>query len=113
MLYEVITIVELFGDTPRALAVSADGTSVYGAIFHSGNMAAVVNEGRVCDGFGTSQCNGDGIRSPNGLSSGRLPGGNPGPSTNFAGDPAPEVGLIVKFDEASGQWRDELARNFV
>ncbi|MFZ1862598.1 MAG: hypothetical protein WAU39_00130 [Polyangiales bacterium] len=107
-----LKIVELFGDTPRALAVSADGTSVYAAIFHSGNMTSVVNEGRVCDGFGTSPCNGDGIRSPNGLSSGRLPGGNPGPSTNFVGDPAPEVGLIVKFDEASGQWRDVLDRNW-
>ena len=107
-----LEIVELFGDTPRALAVSADGSSVYAAIFHSGNQTAVVNEGRVCDGFGGSQCNGDGITSPNGLSSGRLPGGNPGPSTNFAGDPAPEVGLIVQFDEASGQWRDENARNW-
>ncbi|MGB5694092.1 MAG: hypothetical protein WBM46_00435 [Polyangiales bacterium] len=107
-----LKIVELFGDTPRALAVSADGSSVYAAVFHSGNQTAVVNEGRVCDGFGTNQCNGDGITSPNGLSSGRLPGGNPGPSTNFAGDPAPETGLIVKFNQASGQWRDELGRNW-
>lgn len=107
-----LKIVELFGDTPRALAVSPDGSSVYAAIFHSGNQTAVVNEGRVCDGFGTSQCNGDGVTSPNGLNSGRLPGGNPGPSTNFAGDPSPETGLIVQFDEASGQWRDELARNW-
>ena len=65
--------------------LSADGTSVYAAIFHSGNQSAVVNEGRVCDNFGTSQCNGDGISSPNGLNSGRLPGGLPGPSTNAAG----------------------------
>jgi YVTN family beta-propeller protein len=107
-----LRIVELFGDTPRALAVSADGTSVFAAIFHSGNQTAVVNEGRVCDGFGTSSCSGDGITSPNGLNNGRLPGGNPGPSTNFAGDPAPEVGLIVQFDEASGQWRDEDGRNW-
>ncbi|KPK15932.1 MAG: hypothetical protein AMJ62_08065, partial [Myxococcales bacterium SG8_38] len=107
-----LKIVELFGDTPRALAVSADGASVYAAVFHSGNQTAVVNEGMVCDGFGTSQCNGDAITSPNGLSNGRLPGGNPGPSTNFAGDPAPEVGLIVQLDEASGQWRDENGRNW-
>ncbi len=107
-----LRIVELFGDTPRALAVSADGSSVYAAIFHSGNQTAVVNEGRVCDGFGGSQCNGDGISSPNGLNNGRLPGGNPGPSTNFAGENAPETGLIVQFDEASGEWRDEDARNW-
>jgi YVTN family beta-propeller protein len=107
-----LKIVELFGDTPRALAVSPDGTSVYAAIFHSGNMTAVVNEGRVCDGFGSSQCSGDGISSPNGLNNGRLPGGLPPPSTNFAGDDAPETGLVVQFDEASGQWRDELSRNW-
>ena len=107
-----LKIVELFGDTPRALTVSADGTSVYAAIFHSGNQSAVVNEGRVCDNFGTSQCNGDGISSPNGLNSGRLPGGLPGPSTNAAGDNAPETGLIVQFDEGSGQWRDEGGRNW-
>ncbi|MDH3652799.1 MAG: hypothetical protein OEN21_00885 [Myxococcales bacterium] len=107
-----LKIVELFGDTPRALTVSADGTSVYAAIFHSGNVTAVVNEGMVCDNFGGSQCNGDGISSPNGLNSGRLPGGLPGPSTNVDGDNAPETGLIVQFDDSSGQWRDEGGRNW-
>ena len=107
-----LKIVELFGDTPRALTVSADGTSVYAAIFHSGNQTAVVNEGRVCDNFGTSQCNGDGISSPNGLNNGRLPGGLPGPSTNASGANAPETGLVVQFDEGSGQWRDEGGRNW-
>ena len=107
-----LKIVELFGDTPRALTVSADGTSVYAAIFHSGNQTAVVNEGMVCDNFVTNQCNGDGINSPNGLSNGRLPGGLPGPSTNSSGDNAPETGLVVQFHEASGQWRDDGGRNW-
>lgn len=107
-----LKIVELFGDTPRALAVSDDGSSVYAAVFHSGNKTAVVNEGRVCDGFGTSNCNGDGTTSPNGLGGGQLPGGNPGPSQNAAGEDAPETGLIVQFDEATGQWRDEGGRNW-
>ncbi len=107
-----LRIVELFGDTPRALAVSSNGTSVYAAVFHSGNQTAVVNEGMVCDGFGGSQCSGDGTSSPNGLNNGRLPGGNPGPSTNFEGDDAPEVGLVVQFDDASGEWRDEGGRNW-
>ena len=107
-----LKIVELFGDTPRALTVSADGTSVYAAIFHSGNQTAVVNEGVVCDNFGTNQCNGDGISSPNGLNNGRLPGGLPGPSTNSSGDNAPETSLVVQFHEASGQWRDDGGRNW-
>lgn len=107
-----LRIVELFGDTPRALTVSADGTSVYAAVFHSGNQTAVVSEGMVCDGFGGSQCNGDGIRSPDGLNSGRLPGGLPGPSTNFSGDNAPETGLVVRFDDGSGRWLDDGGRNW-
>ena len=40
-----LAIVELFGDTPRALAASPDGETVYAAVFHSGNQTAVVNEG--------------------------------------------------------------------
>ena len=31
-----LTIVNLFGDTPRALAVTPDGSRVYAAVFHSG-----------------------------------------------------------------------------
>src|SRR6185369_1332842 len=31
-------VVTLFGDTPRALTTSPDGTTVYAAVFHSGNQ---------------------------------------------------------------------------
>ncbi len=44
-------IIELFGDTPRSLGATADGSTVYAAVFHSGNQTAVVNEGTVCNGF--------------------------------------------------------------
>ena len=71
-----LKIVELFGDTPRALAT--DGSTVYAAVSHSGNQTAVVSEGAVCDGFaGAAACAGDGITSPNGLGGGFLPGGIP------------------------------------
>ena len=106
-------VIELFGDTPRALAVSADGNTVYAAVFHSGNQTATVNEGTVCDGFaGAGACGGDGITSPNGLPGGNLPGGNPGPDENHQLVTAPEVGLIVQYDNGSGEWRDELDRNW-
>lgn len=107
-----LKIIELFGDTPRALAASADGSTVFAAVFHSNNQTAVVNENTVCNGFDSSVCPGDGITSPNGLAGGQLPGGNPGPAANVHGDPAPEVGLIVKYDNGSGEWRDELNRNW-
>src|SRR5262249_17139323 len=35
-----LSIVTLFGDTPRALAVSPDGATVYAAVFQSGNQTA-------------------------------------------------------------------------
>ncbi|MFK8030501.1 MAG: thrombospondin type 3 repeat-containing protein [Gammaproteobacteria bacterium] len=107
-----LRIIELFGDTPRALAVSPDGTTVYAAVFMSGNQTAVVNEGVVCNGFGPNSCAGDGVISPNGLPGGAMPGGLPGPSANVHGDNAPETSLIVKYDNASGEWRDQLDRNW-
>ena len=42
-----LAIVTLFGDTPRALATSPDGSSVYAAVFHSGNRTTTVTEGAV------------------------------------------------------------------
>ena len=84
-----LTVLTLFSDTPRALAATADGSRVYAAAFHSGNRTTVLGEPAVPDG-------------------GEAAGGVPGPNTNFEGVPAPEVGLIVKFD---GQhWVDVLNR---
>ncbi|MEA2563621.1 MAG: hypothetical protein QOH06_5125 [Acidobacteriota bacterium] len=84
-----LTIVTLFTDTPRALAVTPDGTRVYAAGFHTGNRTATVPETALTDGFG--------------------PDGAPGPSTNAEGRPAPEVGAIVKWNGA--HWVDALGRS--
>ncbi len=108
-----LKILEFFSDTPRALAVSPTGSHVYVAAFNSGNQTAVAGEPIVCDGFSSAAaCAGDGITSPGGMAAGQLPGGNPGPSTDVGGITAPEVGLIVKWDPASSQFRDELNRNW-
>src|SRR6185369_10688322 len=45
-----LTIVNLFGDTPRALAANADGSRVYAAAFHSGNRTTVLHESVVPNG---------------------------------------------------------------
>ena len=42
-----LAIVQLPGDTPRALAASADGSRVYAAVFLSGNRTATIPEGTV------------------------------------------------------------------
>ncbi len=126
-----VKIIELFGDTPRALTVSPDGNTVYAAVFNSGNQTSVVHEGVVCAGFedvepqyATVQgyrvrlddpngCNvQDGISSPNGLANGRLPANRPAPGRNADGVIQPWTGMIVKYDEASGQWKDSRGLNF-
>jgi DNA-binding beta-propeller fold protein YncE len=95
----------LFTDTPRALAVSPDGLTVYAAGFHTGNQTTSVSEGSVCDGGGAvGPCTHDGIDT--------IPGGVPAPNANVQGTAAPEVGLILQYDQASGHWEDELARNW-
>lgn len=107
------TVLELFGDTPRALAASPDGRTVYAAVFQSGNQTTAVTEGAVCDGGASGgECAVDGVQVPGGLSAARVPGGVPAPNANVEGTPAPEVGLIVKRNRATGVWEDELGRNW-
>src|SRR4051794_27458423 len=84
-----LSIVTLFTDTPRALAVTPDGTRVYAAGFHTGNRTTIVPETSLPDGFG--------------------PDGVPGPTTNAEGRPAPETGAIVKWNGA--HWVDALGRS--
>ncbi len=106
-------IVELFGDTPRGLAATPDGRTVYAAIFHSGNQTTSVSEGAVCDGGAAAPpCGVDGIQVPGGLPGGQMPGGLPAPNANLEGVPGPETGLIVRRDPASGLWLDHLGRNW-
>jgi DNA-binding beta-propeller fold protein YncE len=99
-----LKIMSFFSDTPRALAVSPDRKTVYAAAFKSGNQTTTVFELMVCDGFDPN--------TPCTFAGNTLPGGNPGPMTNFEGKRAPEVGLIVKFNRTSGHWEDELGRNW-
>jgi DNA-binding beta-propeller fold protein YncE len=99
-----VRIMSFFADTPRALAVSPDGNTVYVAAFKSGNQTSVSSVETVCDGFNPKMsC----------LVSGSIyPGGLPGPSTNAEGKPAPETGLIVKYNATTQRWEDSLARNW-
>ncbi|WP_331351335.1 hypothetical protein [Cellvibrio sp. UBA7671] len=93
-----LTILNLFGDTPRALAVNKDGSRVYAAVFNSGNQTTVLQ--------------------------GDLPNGGlakPSPHMTTAGEPAVPTGLIVKFNgqdwldagnpltgEAPKKWNDRV-----
>ena len=80
-------VVVLFGDKPRALAVTPDGSTVYAAILHSGSQTIVIPEVLV---------------TPNGGAASFPPGSTPN---------QPETGLILKFD-GSGNWLDADGRDW-
>ena len=87
----LVTTLDLFGDHPRALAANAAGTEVYAAVLESGNRTTTLFEDLVSAGGG-------------------LP--PPSPPRSPSLPPAPATGLIVQFDAASGQWRDETGDNW-
>lgn len=76
-----ITIVNSFGDTLRALAVTPDGSQVYAAVLNSGNRTTTLR----------SEVPKGGLTKP-------------GPISDTNGSPAPGTGLIVKFNGAD--WVD-------
>jgi DNA-binding beta-propeller fold protein YncE len=103
-----VTVVELFGDTPRALARNGDGSRVYAAVFQSGNRTTTINEALVCNWPSPPSTTPPG---PCTISGNTAPGGLPPPGIrNCAGATQPETGLIVKFNGT--QWVDELGRNW-
>lgn len=83
-----LTILTLFGDSPRALAASPDGSTVHAAVFHSGNGTTTLSSAVTAGPMG-----------PPPLPPGSVPG-------------ALEMGLIVKRDPLSGRWEDELGRDW-
>ncbi|WP_437676602.1 YncE family protein [Sorangium sp. So ce131] len=82
-----LTILSLFSDTPRALAVNPDGTRVYAAGFHSGNRTTALHRDIVA-----------------------LGGGPPPPFTDHLGTTQPATALIVKFDGTS--WVDSVGQTW-
>ena len=76
-----VTITNLFADTPRALAVSPDGNTVYAAAFHSGNQTTTLFAARTTGGID---------KAP--------------PHENIEGVIAPRTGLIVRYNGTD--WMD-------
>lgn len=80
-----VKIINLFSDTPRALAVGADGDIVYAAAFLSGNKTTTIFSGDV-----------DQPKNK--------------PNTSIDGFEAPKTGLIVKHNGKN--WVDELGQKW-
>ncbi len=113
--------VVLFGEKPRALAVSPSGAHVYAVVQDSGNQTAVVNANVIAannSGLDTARLTALGLN--NIICNGAPPPYPPLPagiSRNPAlTDPAPPaqppVSLIVKWDRAAGRWKDEAGQDW-
>ena len=89
--------ITLFSDTPRALAASPDGKTVYAAAFFSGNQTTTVSEEAVSEVY-------DGVM--------------PGPATITLGGqtiPQPPTGEVVKYEagpDGTFHWFDTYGTNF-
>lgn len=96
-------VIEIAGEDPRSLAVSTDGSTVYAAIFESGNASTIVRGGRLRNDY-------LGVESPLGPYGGQNPPPNAGngfsPAINSALPTPPRVSMIVKKD-ANGSWMDD------
>jgi len=110
-----LTVINLFGDRPRALAASPDGSKVYAAVFRSGNQTTAISEGLVCDvsiSGGLPQPNTQTCQIPDNPMGNQYPGRRLLPLTDVEGDLGRETGMIVGFDQGSGHWEDEIGRNW-
>jgi YVTN family beta-propeller protein len=99
-----LTVVTLFGDTPRALATSPSGNTVYAAVFHSGNQTTPILEQAVCNGGSSAP--------PCDFAGFTMPGGLPAPNRNVQNVLGPETGLIVRLNPANSRWEDRLGRDW-
>ena len=94
----------LNGKDPRALAVSADGTTVYCAFFQSGNQTTLMTGGKA------NPFEVDLVRRPEGPYGGQDPPPNSGanfvPPLNPNNPPPPPVSMIVRKN-AAGHWMDD------
>jgi mono/diheme cytochrome c family protein len=85
---EPVTIINLFADSPRALAVTPDQSTVYAAAFMSGNQTTTVGNAPEVDA------------------------GKALPVVNIEGERQPATGLIVKFSKADSTWRDNAGTDW-
>ncbi|MBI2684680.1 MAG: hypothetical protein HYX27_00075 [Acidobacteria bacterium] len=94
---EPLNILSFFADTPRALAVTPDGSKVYAASYNSGNRTASTFVGTF-----------PAIGNP--LPPVQIFPFFPAPlNVNAFGEPQPLTGVIVKFDGTN--WKDENGLN--
>jgi YVTN family beta-propeller protein len=82
---------DIFGDDPRALAASADGSEVYLVVLESGNRTTAIPAARVTAGGGPPA---------------------PIPARSAQLSAPPRTALIARFNPANRQWEDETGKSW-
>ncbi|MCI0675087.1 MAG: dockerin type I domain-containing protein [Phycisphaerales bacterium] len=98
--------IAIVGEDPRALAVSPDGSTVYAAVFESGNRTTILGGGATTLNFFPPNV----VSHASGPYGGQNPPPNMGqsfqPPLNPDNPPPPAVGLIVRKND-QGVWLDD------
>lgn len=111
--------IDLFGVRTRALAVSRDGSKVYAVVRDSGNQTTVINANVIQNNTGLNLTR----LGQLGLNDTACAGAHPpypplpagirrNPALIDPPDGVPKIGLIVKWDAATGAWRDDAAQDW-
>lgn len=107
--------IAIAAEEPKALAVSADGSRVYAAIFESGNGSTILGGGIDVDEPDTLAFPPNVVSAANSPYGGQNPPPNNGqqfdPPLNLALPEPPRVGLIVRKDDL-GAWRDDNGQDW-
>ncbi|MBK6341816.1 MAG: YncE family protein [Flavobacteriales bacterium] len=113
----------LKGEQPRALAVSADGNTVYCAFFESGNRTTAISGNNffstehvpgkigICSTQGGCTLIPNDVTRPTGPYGGVVPVPNAGagfnPPLNLSNPPSTETNTMIVRKNAAGQWMDD------
>lgn len=114
--------VDLFGRDVRALAASPDGSKVYAVVLQSGNQTTVINANNIWsqnNGLDAQRLQALGLHNtacPNNVHP-PYPPHPPGIARNTLlpdppGGQQPSVGLIVRWNNASGRWLDDAGQDW-
>jgi YVTN family beta-propeller protein len=113
--------IDIFSSDMRALAVANNGSKVYAVALHSGNQTTVVNANVIranTSGLDATRLAALGL---NNITCSAAPPPYPPHPAGIARDPSltdpangaqPPVSLIVKWDQATGKWRDEIGQDW-
>jgi YVTN family beta-propeller protein len=99
-----LNIITLFTDSPRALAVSADGSKVYAAGFKTGNQTTIITETLVTDNGGVPLASLNVDTDGDGKPEAHM--------TDTSGNMQPLTGLIVKYNPETKEWLDESGKDW-